>query len=75
VKKLGRIHGVGHRITGNRRQRARGVGWEYVHVAIDDYSRFAYVEVLANEEGTTTAAFLRRALPSFAAMAFVFDAS
>jgi transposase InsO family protein len=65
VKKLGRIRGVGHRISGDRRHRARGVGWEYVHVAIDDYSRFAYVEVLANEEGTTTAAFLRRALTFF----------
>ena len=62
VKKLGRIRGVGHRITGDRRARARGVGWEFVHVAIDDYSRLAYVEVLANEEATTTAAFLRRAL-------------
>ena len=62
VKKLGRIRGVGHRITGDRRTRARGVGWEFVHVAIDDYSRLAYVEVLANEEATTTAAFLRRAL-------------
>jgi len=65
VKKLGRIRGVGHRITGDRRVRARGVGWEYVHVAIDDYSRLAYVEVLANEEATTTAAFLRRALAFF----------
>jgi transposase InsO family protein len=62
VKKLARIQGIGHRITGDRTTRARGVGWEYVHVAIDDYSRLAYVEVLANEEATTTAAFLRRAL-------------
>lgn len=62
VKKLGRIRGVGHRITGDRSTRARGVGWEYVHVAIDDYSRLAYVEVLANEQAITTAGFLRRAL-------------
>ena len=66
VKKLGRIQGgVGHRITGDRRTRARGAGWEFVHVAIDDYSRLAYVEVLANEEGRTTAAFFRRALAFF----------
>jgi transposase InsO family protein len=65
VKKLGRIRGIGHRITGDRRTRARGVGWEFVHVAIDDYSRLAYVEVLANEEAITTAAFLRRALAFF----------
>ncbi len=62
VKRLGRIRGVGHRITGDRRRRSRGVGWECVHVAVDDHSRFAYVEVLANEEAATTAGFLRRAL-------------
>jgi transposase InsO family protein len=62
VKKLGRIRGIGHRITGNRRERARGVGWECVHVAVDDHSRLAYAEVLANEEGPTTARFLKRAL-------------
>jgi transposase InsO family protein len=62
VKKLGRIQGVGHRITGDRRDRTRGVGWEFVHVAIDDCSRLAYVEVLADEKGETTAAFLLRAL-------------
>ncbi len=62
VKKLGRIRGIGHRITGDRRHRHRGAGWECVHVAIDDYSRLAYVEVLANEEAKTTAGFLRRAL-------------
>jgi transposase InsO family protein len=62
VKKLGRIERIGHRITGDRRSRSRGAGWEYVHVAIDDASRLAYVEVLANEQADTTAAFLRRAL-------------
>jgi transposase InsO family protein len=66
VKKLARIRGgPGHRITGDRSRRARGAGWESVHVAIDDYSRLAYVEVLANEEATTTARFLRRALIFF----------
>ena len=49
IKKLGRIRGVGHRITGDRIHRARGVGWEFVHVAIDDASRLAYAEVLKNE--------------------------
>jgi transposase-like protein len=47
VKKLGRIAGrVGHRIHGDRTQRVRGAGWEYVHVAIDDASRVAYAEGL-----------------------------
>lgn len=62
VKKLGRIKRIGHRMTGDRRDTTRGAGWEYVHVAIDDASRLAYVEVLANELGVTTAGFLRRAL-------------
>jgi transposase InsO family protein len=66
IKKLGRIRGgVGHRITGDRRDRSRGAGWEYVHVAIDDYSRLAYVEVLANEQAETTIGFLKRALIFF----------
>ena len=46
IKLLGRIGRVGHRITGDRRNRVRGIGWEYVHVAVDDASRLAYVEVL-----------------------------
>ena len=60
IKKLGRIQVVGHRITGNRRQRGRRAGWEFVHVAVDDASRLAYAEVLANERSPTAAAFLRR---------------
>jgi transposase InsO family protein len=61
VKKLGRIGRVGHRISGDRRSRVRGIGWEYVHVAIDDASRLAYVEVLPEEDGATTTQFLWRA--------------
>ena len=49
IKKLGRIAGVGHRITGDRRSRARGVGWDFLHVAIDDASRLAYSELLPDE--------------------------
>lgn len=60
TKKLGRIQIVGHRITGNRRHRGRNAGWEFVHVAIDDASRLAYAEVLANERSPTATAFLRR---------------
>jgi transposase InsO family protein len=79
VKKLGRIHqGAGHRITGKRgrytgsRTDAEGarrqiVGWEYVHVAIDDATRLAYVEVLADEKAITAVAFLRRAIKHFSA--------
>jgi transposase InsO family protein len=66
IKKLGRITGFfGHRITGDRSRRRVGAGWEYVHVAIDDASRLAYVEVLRDETGRTTAEFLRRAFAWF----------
>jgi len=63
VKKLGRISGFyGHRITGDRRRRRDGAGWDYVHVAIDDRTRIAYAEVLRDETSQTTAAYLRRAM-------------
>ena len=57
---------MGHRIHGDRTTRVRGIGWEYVHVAIDDCTRLAYVEVLDDEQGTTAAGFLTRALAWFA---------
>ena len=65
IKKLGRIGGLGHRITGDRRQRTRGIGWEFVHVCLDDCSRLAYAEVLSDEQSVTVAAFLRRAVAWF----------
>jgi transposase InsO family protein len=67
VKKLARIARAGHRVHGDRRSRRRGVGWEYVHVAIDDATRLAYVEVLDDERATSAIGFLRRALAHFAA--------
>ena len=79
VKKLGRIQrGAGSRITGladrsirRRRTDAAGVqrqtvGWEYVHIAIDDCTRLAYAEVLPDEKATTVIAFLRRAVAFYA---------
>ena len=65
IKKLGRIDGVGHRITGNRSRRARGAGWEYLHVCVDDHSRLAYGELLADEKGVTATSFLIRAVDWF----------
>jgi transposase InsO family protein len=76
VKKLGRIQVPGHRVTGNRRVRARRhhysktrsrgtAGWEFVHVCVDDATRLAYAEVLPDERGATAAGFLRRALAWF----------
>jgi transposase InsO family protein len=66
TKKLGRIEAVGHRITGDRRDRKRGAGWEAVHVCIDDASRLAYSEVLADERKTSAVPFLERAVSGFA---------
>jgi transposase InsO family protein len=78
VKKLGRIHGgAGKRITGVRRNPTRTrkdhlvgfdrqiVGWEYVHIAVDDATRLAYAEVLSDEKAITAIGFLRRAIAFF----------
>jgi transposase InsO family protein len=67
TKALGRIVGVGHRIHGDRTTRQRGVGWEHVHVCIDDASRLAYVETRATNQQHDAIAFLERALAWFAA--------
>jgi transposase InsO family protein len=81
VKKLGRIQGgAGKRVRGGRRSpynrqetdragvRHNTVGWEFVHVCVDDATRLAYVEVLADEKGATAAGFLRRAVRWFKGM-------
>jgi transposase len=69
VKKLGRIGRIGKRITGRVPGGACtpvGLGWEAVHVAVDDYSRLAYVEVLPDEKAATAVAFLTRAIAFYA---------
>jgi transposase InsO family protein len=60
VKKLGRFQRPGHRVHGDRRRNSSGAGWECVHVAVDDYTRLAYVEVLPNERKETVTGFLTR---------------
>jgi transposase InsO family protein len=62
IKSLGRIDGIGHRITGDRSRRKRRIGWDHLHVAIDDASRLAYVEMLPTLGSEDAAAFLERAL-------------
>jgi transposase InsO family protein len=68
IKKLGRIDGVGHRITGDRTGQSskRGTGWEFVHVAVDDASRLAYTELLPNERKDSAVGFTSRAIDWFA---------
>lgn len=73
TKKLGRIDGVGHRIHGNRRCRSRGVGWEFAHVCVDDFSRVSYVEILEDERAETAAAFLARAASWFRGLGVRFE--
>ena len=68
VKKLGRITRIGHRITGDRRGPYGQAGWEFVHVAIDDTSRVAYAQLLADEQGDSTGAFLRAAVAYYAGL-------
>ena len=65
LKRLGRVVGIGHRIHGDRRRRARKVGWEYLHVAIDDATRLTYAEVLPAQDAPACAAFLQRTLAWF----------
>jgi transposase InsO family protein len=67
TKKLGRIARPSHRVTGNRRDRVKGIGWDYVHVAVDDASRLAYTEVLPSERKEDACGFLERALRFFSA--------
>ena len=68
IKKLGRFSRVGHRITGERsgQSRTRGVGWEFVHVCIDDNSRVAFVQILPDERKTSAVAFLEAAVDYYA---------
>lgn len=65
IKKLGRFWRPGHRVTGDPSQDSIGAGWEYVHVCVDDYSRVAYAEVLADERKESAVAFLKRAVEWF----------
>ena len=64
IKKLGRFDRVGHRITGDRRghSNSRGIGWEFVHVCIDDASRLAFSEILPDEKKASAVAFLHAAV-------------
>jgi transposase InsO family protein len=64
IKKLGKFNQIGHRITGDRRgqSNSRGVGWEYVHVCIDDHSRVAFAKIMPSEKKRSAIAFLQAAL-------------
>jgi transposase InsO family protein len=67
IKKLGRFERTGHRITGDRtgQSKSRGIGWEYLHLAVDDHSRLAYSEILPDEKRGSCLRFLFNALRFF----------
>jgi len=71
IKKLGRIGSVGHRITGRYSgavNRHHGIGWEFVHVCIDDASRVAFVQVMPDQRKESAVAFLEAAIDYFAGL-------
>ncbi len=64
IKKLGRFDKIGHRITGDRtgQSNSRGVGWEFVHVCIDDHSRVAFSQIMPDEKADSAVPFLKAAV-------------
>jgi transposase InsO family protein len=74
TKRLGRIQGVGHRITGDRTlNRNTGIGWDAVHLAIDDHSRVSFARVLPDEGALSCAEFLRQAVAYYASLGVRID--
>ena len=75
IKKLGKIDGIGHRVTGDRRGQSNrrssakgGIGWEFVHVCIDDASRIAFTKVMKDEKKESAVAFLKAAVAYYASL-------
>ena len=70
IKKLGKFNRVGHRITGDRtgQSNSRGIGWEFVHVCIDDASRIAFSTVMRNERKGCAVTFLKAAVAYYASL-------
>lgn len=74
TKRLGRIQGIGHRITGDRtRNRNRGIGWDAVHLAIDDHSRVSFASIKADEKAVSCVQFLRDAVAYYASLGVRID--
>jgi len=70
IKKLGKFNRIGHRITGDRtgQSNSRGIGWEFVHVAIDDASRIAFSRIMKTERRGCAIAFLKAAVAYYASL-------
>lgn len=74
IKKLGRFRAVGARIHGDMSRRTRGMGWEYVHVAIDDHSRIGFSAIHPNEKARSVVRFLFQTLRYYARLGIRFKA-
>lgn len=70
IKRLGRFDQPGHRVTGDRtgQSNGRGVGWEFVHVCIDDASRIAFSQILPDEKAASAVLFLKAAIDYYASL-------
>ena len=75
IKKLGRFNRVGHRITGDRhgQSSARGIGWEFVHVCIDDHSRIARADIMPDEKKESAIAALKTAVAWYASLGITIE--
>jgi transposase InsO family protein len=74
TKRLGRINGVGHRITGDRtKNRNKGIGWDAVHLAIDDHSRVSFARIKPDECTSSCVEFLREAVAYYACLGVRID--
>lgn len=75
IKKLGRFNKAGHRITGDRtgQSNSRGVGWEFVHVCIDDHSRLGCADIMPNEKKESAVAFLKAAVAWYASLGITIE--
>lgn len=72
IKKLGRFHRPGHRVTADRTQNSRRAGWEFVHVALDDHSRVAFADIQPDESGRSACRALIAALRYYRTLGITF---
>jgi transposase InsO family protein len=68
IKRLGRFTQTGHRITGDRTQKSRGAGWEFLHVSIDDHSRVALTDLFADQRTQSAVTFLKSVVARYRAL-------
>jgi hypothetical protein len=68
TKRLARIERPSHRVTGDRRHTVRGIGWEYLFVAVDDHARIGFTQMKPDERRASEVAFLRASVAYFAAL-------